>query len=130
MLVVAKLLFQYNDFRLRTKGYGVAKGIPTLIIAVASIDDATSIAAFGIIKSVIFIHSSVTSLVLQGPVSIFGGFGFGVLFGLLLRYVPERNDKFLVLELSLKITRSFIDIFVGSFSGINAFGNGNGSDLL
>lgn len=26
-------------FRLRTKGYGVAKGIPTLIIAVAGIDD-------------------------------------------------------------------------------------------
>ncbi|XP_066147481.1 sodium/hydrogen exchanger 9B2-like isoform X1 [Euwallacea fornicatus] len=83
-------------FRLRTKGYGVAKGIPTLIIAVASIDDATSIAAFGIIKSIMFIHSSVTSLILQGPVSIFGGFGFGILFGYLLRYVPERNDKFLV----------------------------------
>lgn len=25
-------------FRLRTKGYGVAKGIPTLIVAVAGID--------------------------------------------------------------------------------------------
>ncbi|XP_019757205.1 sodium/hydrogen exchanger 9B2 isoform X1 [Dendroctonus ponderosae] len=83
-------------FRLRTKGYGVAKGIPTLIIAVASIDDATSIAVFGIIKSIMFVHSSVTSLILQGPVSIFGGFGFGVLFGLLLRYAPERNDKFVV----------------------------------
>ncbi|XP_050307433.1 sodium/hydrogen exchanger 9B2-like isoform X2 [Anthonomus grandis grandis] len=83
-------------FRLRTKGYGVAKGIPTLIIAVASIDDATSIAVFGIVKSIMFVHSSLTSLVLQGPVSIFGGFGFGILFGLLLRYCPERNDKFLV----------------------------------
>ena len=31
-------------FRLRTKGYGVAKGIPTLIIAVAGIDDACSVA--------------------------------------------------------------------------------------
>lgn len=84
--------------RLRTKGYGVAKGIPTLIIAVASIDDATSIAVFGIIKSIMFVHSSVTSLILQGPVSIFGGFGFGILFGLLLRYAPERNDKFVVTQ--------------------------------
>lgn len=91
----------------------MAKGIPTLIIAVASIDDATSIAAFGIIKSVIFIHSSVTSLVLQGPVSIFGGFGFGVLFGLLLRYVPERNDKFLVLNLTSKYAR-LMKSFAGS----------------
>ncbi|XP_030752418.1 sodium/hydrogen exchanger 9B2-like [Sitophilus oryzae] len=83
-------------FRLRTKGYGVAKGIPTLIIAVASIDDATSIAVFGIIKSIMFVHSSLTSLVLQGPVSIIGGFGFGILFGLLLKYAPERHDKFVV----------------------------------
>ncbi|CAG9771291.1 unnamed protein product [Ceutorhynchus assimilis] len=83
-------------FRLRTKGYGVTKGIPTLIIAVASIDDATSIAVFGIIKSIMFIHSSMTSLILQGPVSIFGGFGFGILFGVLLHYAPERNDKFVV----------------------------------
>ncbi|XP_060518367.1 sodium/hydrogen exchanger 9B2-like isoform X2 [Cylas formicarius] len=83
-------------FRLRSKGYGVTKGIPTLIIAVAGIDDALSVAGFGIIKSVTFSNSSLTSLVLQGPVSILGGFCFGIAFGLLLKYVPERNDKFLV----------------------------------
>lgn len=41
-------------FRLRGKGYGVAKGIPTLIIAVAGIDDAASVAIFGIISSIMF----------------------------------------------------------------------------
>lgn len=40
--------------RLRQKGYGVAKGIPTLIIAVSGIDDAMSVAIFGIIHSIIF----------------------------------------------------------------------------
>ncbi|KAJ8867939.1 hypothetical protein PR048_031748 [Dryococelus australis] len=40
--------------RLRGKGYGVSKGIPTLIIAVSGIDDATSVAAFGIIHSIMF----------------------------------------------------------------------------
>ena len=41
-------------FRLRTKGYGVSKGIPTLIIAIAGIDDAASVAAFGIVFSFMF----------------------------------------------------------------------------
>lgn len=41
-------------FRLRTKGYGVAKGIPTLIIAVAGIDDAASVIAFGVGTSILF----------------------------------------------------------------------------
>lgn len=39
-------------FRIRQKGYGVAKGIPTLIIAVSGIDDAVSVAGFGIIMSI------------------------------------------------------------------------------
>jgi NhaP-type Na+/H+ or K+/H+ antiporter len=40
--------------RLRQKGYGVAKGIPTLIIAASGIDDAMSVAVFGIIHSIMF----------------------------------------------------------------------------
>lgn len=59
--------------RLRSKGYGVAKGIPTLIIAVASIGDSTSVAIFGVIKSIMFSHISVTSVLIQGPISIIGG---------------------------------------------------------
>lgn len=40
--------------RLRGKGYGVAKGIPTVVIAISGIDDAASVAAFGILKSLMF----------------------------------------------------------------------------
>lgn len=47
-------------FRLRTKGYGVAKGIPTLIIAVAGIDDAASVIAFGVGTSMLFGTSTYT----------------------------------------------------------------------
>lgn len=53
-------------FRLRTKGYGVAKGIPTLIVAVAGIDDATSVAIFGIISSLMFATGSLTFQISQG----------------------------------------------------------------
>lgn len=52
--------------RLRSKGYGVAKGIPTLIIAVAGIADACSVAAFGILSSIMFSHGSLAYQISQG----------------------------------------------------------------
>ena len=56
-------------FRLRTKGYGVVKGIPTLIVAVAGIDDAASVAIFGIISSLMFSTGGLTFQISQGTSS-------------------------------------------------------------
>ncbi|XP_034231222.1 sodium/hydrogen exchanger 9B2 isoform X2 [Thrips palmi] len=83
-------------FRLRAKGYGTAKGIPTLIIAISGIDDAVSVAGFGIISSILFSHDSLLYQIIQGPLSVVMGLGFGVLWGILAKYVPERNDPFVV----------------------------------
>nr|CAD7586132.1 unnamed protein product [Timema genevievae] len=83
-------------FRLRTKGYGVSKGIPTLIIAVSGIDDATSVAVFGIVHSLMFTEESLTYEILQGPLSIAGGIAFGIVWGVLSKYVPEKNDPYVV----------------------------------
>ncbi|XP_034951609.1 sodium/hydrogen exchanger 9B2 [Chelonus insularis] len=83
-------------FRLRSKGYGVAKGIPTLIIAISGIDDAVSVAIFGIIKSVMFSHDSLWYQILQGPIAIVGGLGFGILWGCLAKFIPEKGDPFMV----------------------------------
>lgn len=70
-------------FRLRTKGYGVAKGIPTLIIAVAGIDDALSVAIFGIISSVMFSDRSWSGLSNFPGSSLYSGwFGLWCRLGL------------------------------------------------
>lgn len=53
-------------FRLRTKGYGVAKGIPTLIISIAGIDDAASVAIFGIVSSLMFATGGLSFQISQG----------------------------------------------------------------
>lgn len=52
-------------FRLRGKGYGVSKGIPTLVLAVSGVDDAASVAIFGIVSSIMFSSSSLTMNIIQ-----------------------------------------------------------------
>ncbi|KAM3959027.1 sodium/hydrogen exchanger 9B2 [Aphomia sociella] len=83
-------------FRLRSKGYGVSKGIPTLVLAVSGIDDAASVAVFGIVTGIMFSASSITMNIVQAPLSVIGGILFGVVCGYLVKYIPERNDAFLV----------------------------------
>lgn len=99
-------------FRLRTKGYGVAKGIPTLIIAVAGIDDALSVAIFGIISSVMFSDRRLGYQISQAPVCIIGGLGFGVVWGFLARIFPEKGDAYVVpLRTIMLLTGGLVAIY-------------------
>ncbi|KAG6446271.1 sodium/hydrogen exchanger 9B2 isoform X3 [Manduca sexta] len=98
-------------FRLREKGYGVSKGIPTLVLAVSGVDDAASVAVFGIVSSIMFSSSSMTMNIIQGPFSVIGGIAFGVLCGYLVKFVPERNDAFLVpLRVLLLLTGGLVSV--------------------
>ncbi|KAL7742052.1 hypothetical protein ACLKA6_018300 [Drosophila palustris] len=83
-------------FRLRTKGYGVAKGIPTLVVAVSGVDDAISVAIFGIISTIMFSDKGQLYLISQVPVCLIGGLGFGIIWGLLARIFPEKGDAYVV----------------------------------
>ncbi|XP_045535519.1 sodium/hydrogen exchanger 9B2 isoform X2 [Papilio machaon] len=98
-------------FRLRGKGYGVSKGIPTLVLAVSGVDDAASVAVFGIVSSIMFSSSSITMNIIQGPFSVIGGIAFGVVCGYLVKYIPERNDAFLVpLRVLLLLTGGLMSV--------------------
>ncbi|XP_059479999.1 sodium/hydrogen exchanger 9B2-like [Neocloeon triangulifer] len=80
--------------RLRLKGFGVAKGIPTLILAVTGIDDAFSVAAFGVISSMMLTAGSLVYTVALGPASVLLGVAFGVVWGNLTRFVPKQHDPY------------------------------------
>lgn len=82
------------------------QGIPTLIIAVSGIDDAASVAVYGILKSIMFSHDALWYQILQGPIAIIGGLGFGIMWGWLAKYVPEKGDVSSIFSLSRTKNRS------------------------
>ncbi|XP_054283781.1 sodium/hydrogen exchanger 9B2-like isoform X3 [Macrosteles quadrilineatus] len=99
-------------FRIRSKGYGVAKGIPTVVIAVSGIDDAASVAAFGILQGLMFSEHSAMYNVILGMASVFCGVGFGIFWGLLLKYIPEKGDPFVVpMRILLLLCGGLISVF-------------------
>ncbi|KAL4103489.1 hypothetical protein QTP88_018865 [Uroleucon formosanum] len=110
-------------FRLRTKGYGVAKGIPTLIIAVAGIDDAASVIAFGVGTSMIFGTNPISYDLLLSPISIAVGILYGLVWGFIVKYIPERSDPYVVPLRILMLTGGGLLAVLG-FEGAHLEGAG------
>ncbi|KAF6215470.1 hypothetical protein GE061_010224 [Apolygus lucorum] len=109
--------------RLRTKGYGVAKGIPTLIIAISGIDDALSVAAFGIISSIMFSENSLAYNIALGPISVLIGVAYGAVWGWMASYVPEKGDPFVVpLRILLLLTAGLLAVFGSESVGFEGAG--------
>ena len=71
---------------LRRKGYGVSKGIPSLVIAAASLDDIVAISAFSMCIGIAIRDEStnVVWLVLNMPLTVLVGIGLGISGGLIL----------------------------------------------
>merc|ERR1740128_965958 len=82
---------------LSERGYGVKKGIPTLVIAACSADDVVAISGFGIFLGITFnSDASITKLVLHGPIEVAIGLAFGLTWGILAQWIPNRNHKNMV----------------------------------
>lgn len=79
---------------LRDRGYGVEKGIPTIVIAAASIDDILAISGFGICVGFVFSQKeSMTMTIIQGPIEVIMGIAFGIVWGLVMGVFVSRPDK-------------------------------------
>ena len=82
---------------LSERGYGVAKGIPTLVIAACSADDVVAISGFGIFLGITFNSDApILNLVFHGPIEVAIGLSFGVFWGILVQWIPNRNHKNMV----------------------------------
>ncbi len=71
---------------LQGRGYGVAKGIPTMILAAASFDDVVAITGFGLSVSLLFAGGAEPSflvVLVRAPLELGSGLGLGVVAGLI-----------------------------------------------
>jgi len=77
---------------LSQRGYGVEKGIPTLVIAACSADDVVAISGFGIFMGLTFSAGEpLWKLILHGPIEVIIGVAFGVFWGLLAQWIPNKD---------------------------------------
>ncbi|KAL1123880.1 hypothetical protein AAG570_001650, partial [Ranatra chinensis] len=100
---------------LKEKGYGEDKGIPTLVIASASIDDIASISLFGVFLAMLF--SKQGDLVLQilhGPLELVIGLVAGIVWGLVSSVIPHRDDYHVTLKRSAMIGAGGLGTILGT----------------
>ena len=92
---------------LSQRGYGVKKGIPTLVIATCSADDLVAIGGFGIALSITYNPDApILSLAFHGPSEVAMGIAFGIFWGYLCQWFPSKQNPNCVLF-------RFIIIFCG-----------------
>jgi len=75
------------------QGWGLAKGIPTLVISACAADDVVAISGFGIFLGISFSEDAdTTSLLMHGPIELALGIGFGLGWGLIGMWLPAASS--------------------------------------
>ena len=78
----------------KRNGIGMDKGIPTLLIVSASIDDILSLIGFGVcLKLIFYEHWSLPYILFKVPVEPLIGVMTGILIGLILWYIPSADSS-------------------------------------
>ena len=79
---------------LSQRGYGVKKGIPTLVIATCSADDLVAIGGFGIAAGITFNpDASISDLASHGPLEVLMGIAFGIFWGYICQWFPSKLNS-------------------------------------
>ena len=86
-VVVPRLL------ELKQAGYGMSKGIPTIIIASASLDNIIAISLFGVVLNFALAEGTLVFSILQGPLQVLLGLGYGLCWGFLLGMIFSSRQK-------------------------------------
>ncbi|GFR84750.1 mitochondrial sodium/hydrogen exchanger 9B2-like [Elysia marginata] len=97
---------------LSDKGYGLDKGIPTLVIAAGSLDDVLAITGFGVMLGISFSSGNILWTLAKGPIEAIVGVAVGIVGGLIIWYIPQKTSKYLLLfRSSLLLCLGLLAIF-------------------
>ncbi|KAM8939422.1 sodium/hydrogen exchanger 9B2-like [Pelodytes ibericus] len=93
---------------LQKGGFGVEKGIPTLLMAAGSFDDILAITGFNTCLGMAFSSGSTINSIVRGVLEVVVGIAAGLFLGFFLHYFPSKDQKnvnqkrsFLILALSI-----------------------------
>ncbi|XP_010215382.1 PREDICTED: mitochondrial sodium/hydrogen exchanger 9B2 [Tinamus guttatus] len=95
---------------LQAGGYGVEKGVPTLLMAAGSIDDILAITGFNTCLGIAFSSGSTLYNVLRGVLEVAVGIAAGAILGMFLRYFPSHDQA------SLAWKRSYFVLGLSMFA--------------
>ncbi|KAK7507738.1 hypothetical protein BaRGS_00000703 [Batillaria attramentaria] len=121
--VVSPAVIVPSMLSLSDRGYGLNKGIPTLVVAAVSLDAVLAITGFGVMLGIIFTSGSIVWAVVKGPIEIVAGITGGCLGGVLLWYIPQKSSKHVLLFRSvLLVGAGFVTIFGSKYVGWSGSG--------
>ena len=102
---------------LQCRGYGVSKGIPSMVLAASGIDDVIAVTGFGVTFGIAF-SSDLGLSIAQGPIDLCIGVIGGILGGLFLSFTAfSRHPK-----LSYSITFRTVILLLSSVCAVLGFG--------
>ncbi|KAH9495832.1 Sodium/hydrogen exchanger 9B2 [Bulinus truncatus] len=123
MAVVSPAVVVPSMLSLSERGYGLNKGIPTLIIAACSLDSVLAVTGFGVLLGVSFTQGGLAWGIIKGPLEAVVGVVYGIVSGVILWYLPQKNSKNLVLFRSSMLVGAGLLAIFGS-KVINWSGSG------
>ncbi|KAA0203922.1 Na+/H+ antiporter, 1-like, partial [Hyalella azteca] len=98
--------------QLSQQGYGVDKGIPTLVIAAASIDDVIAISGFGVMLGMTFSEGSLAWQILHGPLEVLIGLSYGAVMGFICWILPNKHHQSCsLLQFAMLFTAGLLALF-------------------
>ncbi|XP_035280605.1 sodium/hydrogen exchanger 9B2-like isoform X1 [Anguilla anguilla] len=114
-VVVPSMLLLQKD------GYGVDKGIPTLLMAAGSFDDILAITGFSTCLGMAFSTGSTWYNLGKGVLEVIGGMIAGMVLGFLIKFFPSQDEKHVLrkrcfLLLGLSVFAVFVS-HIANFSG-------------
>ncbi|XP_045392606.1 sodium/hydrogen exchanger 9B1 [Lemur catta] len=107
VVVPSMLLLQEN-------GYGVEKGIPTLLIAASSLDDIVAITGFNTCMSIVFSEGGIISTVLSSVRDVFIGVLVGIILGIFVQYFPSGDQQKLPSKRAFLVLSMCVSAVLGS----------------